>query len=122
MSNSLHLIGIKTRRRQADLYGLDKDPGTLLESFRKLLYQAGGEPDTIADGLSRQPPGHRLPRLFHRRAGTAADRAAVPRLRRSGAHCRTLSARGVAFAAGTEKRRHLVLQRLSRHGPASESD
>jgi len=30
MSNSLHLIGIKTRRRQADLYGLDKDPGTLL--------------------------------------------------------------------------------------------
>jgi hypothetical protein len=40
--------------RQAGLCGLDKHPETLLELFRDSSnIQAGRQPDTIANGLSR---------------------------------------------------------------------
>ena len=48
-------------------------------------------------------------------------RAALPGLRRPRADRRPLSPRRVALPAGTEGSRHLVLQRLSRHGAAPES-
>ena len=62
-----------------------------------------------------------LPRLFRRRARPAAFGAALSRVRRPGTHRRALSARHLAFAGGAEERRDLVLERLPRHGPASES-
>ena len=65
---------------------------------------------------------HEIRRVFRRRPQPLAGRAALPGLRRSRAHRRPLPARHLACAAGPARGRDLVLQRLSRHGPAPEGD
>ena len=79
-------------------------------------------PGTLADELPQQSPDYRLSRLFRRCARPAAWRAPLPRLCRPRTHRRALPACGVALARRAEERRDLVLQRLSRHGPASQGD
>ena len=65
---------------------------------------------------------HGLPCLLYRRARPPARRAALSGVCRSRTNCRPLPACGLAFAPRAEECRDLVLERLSRHGPASESD
>ena len=61
-----------------------------------------------------------LRRLLCRRDSAVAGRAALPGFRRPRADRRPLSRGHLALPAGTEGRRHLVLQRLSRHGAAPQ--
>ena len=65
---------------------------------------------------------HEIRRVFRRRPEPLAGRAALPGVCRSRAHRRPLSARHLARAAGPARGRDLVLQRLSRHGPAPQGD
>ena len=65
---------------------------------------------------------HGLPCLFYRCACPAAGRAALSGVCRPRADRRPFPACGLAFAGRAEECRDLVLERLSRHGPASESD
>src|SRR6185503_20353121 len=58
-------------------------------------------------------------RSFLRRAHRGAQgRGPLPGLRRFGAHRRPLPARALAWAQGRARGDGLVLERLSRHGPA----
>ena len=92
---------------ECDESRLDKPPGTLLKRGLR-----GG----------REVIRHGLQGFFRVCPGQIAGRAPLPGLCRSRAHRRPLSARPLAFPARPARRRDLVLQRLSRHGPAPQGD
>jgi hypothetical protein len=60
--------------------------------------------------------------FLFRGACSPARRTALPRVCRSRAHGRAFPTRNIAFAGRPASGRDLVLERLSRHGPALEGD
>ena len=101
----------------------DFDQCDLLECDNSAPRQTPWKPSKKGPVVGRERKrSHGLQRIFRVRPGSIAGRTPLPRVCRPRTHRRPLSARPLAFPARPARGGDLVLQRLSRHGPAPQGD